>query len=356
MRGDPPRRRPRADVYELTLPAGHFGLVVGSQRHDDRTWPAVADWVRLARRRAQGEPPEPVATIPRPRRPRRGRRPTCATASAIRLELAGGVGAGHRALGRRHGAAHRARRARPRSRGGRPAAAARAPRAARPDTRISLGSLLDERAASDPEEVLFLFGDRAYTAGAVNRRIDNVVRGLIAIGVRQGEHVGVLMGRTRPRSRSLAALSRLGAVAVLLRPDGDSPARRRSARVRRIVADPERAAQAAERTRDRPHVRAARRRGRRRHVAASDPGLTSTCEPIDVADRCDCRAGTAPIPVAARDVAFILFTGEGEAIRMSRITNGRWVTVGARHRLRGGALIRRHRLLRDPGSTTRRRC
>ena len=46
--------------------------------------------------------------------------------------------------------------------------------------------------------------------------------GLISIGVRQGEHVGVLMG-TRPSALALvAALSRLGAVSVLLRPDGDT--------------------------------------------------------------------------------------------------------------------------------------
>ncbi|HLY32943.1 MAG TPA: alpha/beta fold hydrolase [Jatrophihabitantaceae bacterium] len=36
---------PRADVYELTQPTGHFGLVVGS-RASEVTWPAVAAWIR----------------------------------------------------------------------------------------------------------------------------------------------------------------------------------------------------------------------------------------------------------------------------------------------------------------------
>ena len=36
---------PRADVYELTLPGGHFGLVVGSKA-TDITWPAVGAWTR----------------------------------------------------------------------------------------------------------------------------------------------------------------------------------------------------------------------------------------------------------------------------------------------------------------------
>ena len=86
-------------------------------------------------------------------------------------------------------------------------AAGQLPRLARleqiqPSTRISLGLLVEERAASSPDEMFFLFEDRAYTAGEVNERIDNVVRGLISIGVRQGEHVGVLMG-TRPSALAL---------------------------------------------------------------------------------------------------------------------------------------------------------
>ena len=100
-----------------------------------------------------------------------------------------------------------------------------------PRTRISLGLLVEERGRNAPDEMFFLFEDRAYTAREVDERIDNVVRGLISIGVRQGEHVGVLMG-TRPSALALVvALSRLGAVAVLLRPDGDTrSARRRSVR------------------------------------------------------------------------------------------------------------------------------
>ena len=89
-----------------------------------------------------------------------------------------------------------------------------------PHTRVSLGLLLDEQARRAPEAEFFLFEDRAYSHEAVKRRIDNVVRGLLSLGVRQGEHVGVLMS-TRPSGLSVvAALNRLGAVAVLMRPDG----------------------------------------------------------------------------------------------------------------------------------------
>ena len=53
---------------------------------------------------------------------------------------------------------------------------------------------------------------------AIQRRVDNVVRGLLSLGVRQGEHVGVLMS-TRPSGLSVvAALNRLGAIAEARKP------------------------------------------------------------------------------------------------------------------------------------------
>ena len=63
--------------------------------------------------------------------------------------------------------------------------------------------------------------------------------------MRQGEHVGVLMG-TRPTALALIiAINRLGAVAVLLRPDGDVEREAELGQVQRIIADPERAPLAA---------------------------------------------------------------------------------------------------------------
>ncbi len=51
------RAAPRAQVYEVTLPTGHFGLVVGS-RAMQQTWPTVADWV--AWRRGDAVLPETI--------------------------------------------------------------------------------------------------------------------------------------------------------------------------------------------------------------------------------------------------------------------------------------------------------
>ena len=88
-------------------------------------------------------------------------------------------------------------------------------------TRISLGRIIDEQATT-PRRANSCCSTVACTpTRRSNRRINNVVRGLIEVGVRQGDRVGVLM-ETRPSALvAIAALSRLGAVAVVMRPDAD---------------------------------------------------------------------------------------------------------------------------------------
>jgi putative long chain acyl-CoA synthase len=326
---------PSAPVYELMLPGGHFGLVVGESARE-RTWPAVAEWVRwrdgqlLAAAAGGGgtpsEPPPPIAPIP-DRAQRNEEQADVRDRVGYRLELVGGVGAGiaRSAVGTVRRTARGARDL------GR--AAGQLPRLARleglgADTRISLGSMLEERRRQDSEAVLFLFGERAHTAGSVNRRIDDAVRGLIAIGVRQGEHVGVLMGSHPGALAVLAALSRIGAVAVMLRPDGDTPREAALARVRRIVTDPS-LSERAETARVTVHAfELHERSGAGRAVPAGDPGLMVTIgrEPLDIAT-VRLPRWYRPDPGRVSELAFILFTGDGEQIRMSRITNGRWVTA-----------------------------
>ena len=233
------RAAPRAEVYELALRAGHFGLVVGSLA-SQTTWPTVAAWTRW--RAGEGELPasvKPAHEIEHEDDP-----PDVGTRLGVGLGLVAGVGAGlARSLA---GVASRtvggARVLAEELRG-------ELPRLARlgrlgPDTRVSLGLLLDEQARNSPEADFFLFEDRAYSHEDANRRVDNVVRGLLSLGVRQGEHIGVLMG-TRPSGLSLvAALNRLGAVAVLMRSDGPVEHEAELGQVSRVVADPELAGRA----------------------------------------------------------------------------------------------------------------
>ncbi len=310
---------PRADIYELCLNAGHFGLVVGSTSNAI-TWPTVADWVCW--RDGDGERPEGLTDIPD------GPIAVLAAVGASRFpsrigygaELAGAVGTG---IARSMvGTAQRTVRGMREL--GREAAGA-LPRLARleqiqPSTRISLGLLVSERMRRGPEDVFFLFEDRAYSSREINERIDNVVRGLISIGVRQGEHVGVLMS-ARPSALALVvALSRLGAVSVLLRPDGDTEREATLGQVQRIIADPERAELAA--GLGIVHTFVLGGGGGPRDLGVP---LSTDMEQIDP-DGVELPKWYRPNPGRASDLAFILFTGEGDETRMSQISNRRWAT------------------------------
>jgi len=306
------RAAPRADVYELTLRAGHFGLVVGSAS-TSTTWPAVAGWTRW--RAGDTELPD---TIRR---------------AEVAAELNGGPGATARAghgLGLAVGVGSNLARSVvtgvSRTAGTVRAlaeeSATQLPRLiridqARPRTRISLGKLLDEQASDNPERVFFLFEDRAHTHAAAKHRIDSIVRGLISVGVHQGEHVGVLM-EPRPTALTVvAALNRLGAVGVLLRPDGEVAREAELGEIARVVADPEQMARAGD-----AGVQVLVLGG---GASPRDLGPEVVdMERIDP-DEVDLPAWYKPNPGRARDLAFILFTGSGERTRPNRITNRRWI-------------------------------
>ncbi|GAA2726793.1 AMP-binding protein [Actinocorallia aurantiaca] len=293
------RAAPRAEVYEACQRTGHFGLVAGSHAAAS-TWPVVAAWVHW--REGQGMVPPEVGPVKEDELGK-GR-------LSYGMELAVQVGAGAvRSAVDTTTAAVRS------VVGFGEAAAELLPRLARleriaGDTRVSLGLLLDENARRAPGDILFLFEDRAHTQAAAKRRIDSVVRGLISLGVRQGEHVGVLMS-TRPSALALvAALNRLGAVAVLLRPDGDLAQELVLGQVTRVVADPE-------------HARLVE--GVEVHLLGGgerDAGLADM-ERIDPG-AVELPGWYEPNPGRAGDLAFVLFTGSGEDTRVSRITNRRW--------------------------------
>ncbi|MBE1534430.1 putative long chain acyl-CoA synthase [Actinomadura algeriensis] len=307
------RAAPRAEVYETSLRAGHFGLVVGSVA-TEQTWPAVAGWARW--RDGAGGPPEIVAPVTGDEEVRATRPPGGLAGYGLQLAMGVGTGAATSALRTVSRTASGTRQLAGQ-------AAQNLPRLARLErihssTRMSMGLLLDEQAARMPDEVFFVYQGRAHTHEAAKRRVDAIVRGLIHLGVRQGEAVGMLMG-TRPSALALvAALSRLGAVAVLLRPDGDPAAEARLGNVTRVIADPEHAARAAE---------LADGLGVPAHLlgGARGPGrdLLPDMEGIDV-DGLKPPAWYRPNPGRAGDLAFVVFSGDGEHLRASRITNRRW--------------------------------
>jgi putative long chain acyl-CoA synthase len=307
------RAAPRASVYELTLAAGHFGLVVGSTATHE-TWPAVADWVRW--RADTAALPDTILPAEQVDPSRTLRPSTGAVAVAQGMEL--GIGLSRMVLGTM-------KRGVDLVQGVVREAPAQLPRLARieqldPSTRISLGQLLDEQARRDPDAIAFLFGDRAHRQGDVKRRVDNVVKGLIDMGVRRGERVGVLMNARPSAFTLLTAISRLGATAVVLRPDGDAAREARLADIAWAISDPD-------------HVELL---DDVRDVIAHPPAVLGGGGedrelPADVVDmeRIDpdqvvLPGWYRPNPHRAEDVAFVLFTGEGPGTRALRITNRRW--------------------------------
>ncbi len=300
------RAAPRAAVYEATLRAGHFGLVVGSTAAR-ATWPTVAGWSRWV----AGDGTRPALARP--------------AAEAAVSQPEGGEGVAELAVGASLGLARVAAGSAARTvRGLRDlarASGAQLPRLSRlgrlsETTRISLALLLDEQQERAPEGVFFLWEDRAHTHTAAKLRIDAVVAGLLSVGVRQGEHVGVLMA-TRPSALVVAAaLNRIGAIGVLLRPDGDARLEARLGAARRVVADPE-------------HASAASDTGLGVLVLGGGAGQRDLGTAVADMERIDPDAVVAPEwyapnPGRARDLAFVLFTGSGPATRVNRITNGRW--------------------------------
>ncbi|MGE2691801.1 acyl-CoA synthetase [Mycolicibacterium pulveris] len=313
------RAAPKADVYEFLIRAGHFGLVVGSKAAG-QTWPTVAQWVRWIE--GAGELPDGVAPM--------ALQPEDPSTSGVSLSsrVAHSTAAATEMIfGLAQSAADALMAANKSARTLAIETARTLPRLARlgqinDHTRISFGRIMSEQARDAPNGEALLFDGRVHTYEAVDRRIDNVVRGLIDVGVRQGARVGVLM-ETRPSALvAIAALSRLGAVAVLMPPDADLPTAARLGAVSEIIADPS-------------HLDAARQLDMRVLVLgggearnlnlpeSDDVANVVDMEKIDP-DMVDLPGWYRPNPGLARDLAFIGFSSINGELIARQITNYRW--------------------------------
>jgi putative long chain acyl-CoA synthase len=310
------RAAPRADVYEYLIRAGHFGLVVGSKAAS-QTWPTVADWVTWID--GTGELPDGVTPM--------ALQPAEHSESGVSLSsrVAHGTAAATEMIFSLARSAADALVAANKSARTLAIETYRTlPRLARlgqinDHTRISLGRIMSEQARDLPDGECLLFDGRVHTYQAVDRRINNVVRGLIEVGVRQGAHVGVLM-ETRPSALvAIAALSRLGAVAVLMPPDVDLAAAARLGGVSEIIADPSNL-EAARRLDTRVLVLGG---GESRELHLSDDAGVTDMEKIDP-DVVDLPGWYRPNPGLARDLAFVGFSSTGGDLVARQITNYRW--------------------------------
>ncbi|WIM88848.1 acyl-CoA synthetase [Candidatus Mycobacterium wuenschmannii] len=310
------RAAPNAEVYEYLIRTGHFGLVVGSKAAQE-SWPTVADWVLWI----SGDGKKPTDIFPMADQPDE---PTDRGVALSSRVLHGLGEASEVALTLARGAADALITANKSMRTLAVETARTLPRLARlgqinDHTRISLGRIIGEQAHDAPNGEFLLFDGRVHTYEAVNRRIDNVVRGLIEVGVRQGEHVGVLM-ETRPSALvAIAALSRLGAVAVLLKPDSDLAASVRLGGVTEIITDPAN----LETARQLPEQILVLGGGESRDLHLPDDANVIDMEQIDP-DAVELPAWYRPNPGYARDIAFVAFSTASGQLVAKQITNYRW--------------------------------
>jgi putative long chain acyl-CoA synthase len=334
-------------MYEVQLKAGHFGLVVGSTALTV-TWPGVVAWMR-------GELPQTAidvradaatdlsahTTVPAdaedadddgdasddesPLELARELVGKTARAAVERLEevgedLSAYVGSARWQLPRIQRLRH-----------------------LHDDSLISLGRSLADQAARIGDRTFFLWRGRAFTYAEANRRVDAVVRGLIACGVKPGMRVGVMM-RSRPSHLSVvAAINRLGAVCVLLSPDTPDDTLPRSldlGDVELLIVDPDGAVRGRAATRNKvlvlggvgePAPRTSDPRAAEIGTAGS-PSRTARALPAGVTDMEAIDAAAVTLPTwfrpdsgRARDLAMIFVTsGRHEPPRAVRITNRRW--------------------------------
>ena len=314
------RAAPDAEVYESRIRTGHFGLVVGTKAAQ-QSWPTVAEWVEWLS--TGGDKPNSIDLM--------ADQPAEHTDSGVALSsrIVHGLGeASEAALALARGAASTVVTANKSMRTMAIETYRTLPRLARlgqlnDHTRISLGRIIDEQAHDAPQGEFLLFDGRVHTYEGVNRRINNVVRGLIEVGVRQGDRVGVLM-ETRPSALvAIAALSRLGATAVVMRPDADLAASVRLGGVTELLTDPT----------NLDAVLAADRQGLRQVLVlgggeSRDLHLPEDSDVIDMEkidpDAVELPGWYRPNPGLARDLAFIAFSAAGGELVAKQITNYRW--------------------------------
>lgn len=314
------RAAPDAEVYEARIRTGHFGLVVGSKAAE-QGWPTVAAWIEWLS--SGGDKPSSIDLM--------ADQPEEHTDSGVALSsrITHGLGeASEAALELVRGATGAVVAANKSMRTLAVETARTLPRLARlgqinDHTRISLGRIIAEQAGNAPRGEFLLFDGRVHTYEAVDRRINNVVRGLIQVGVRQGDRVGVLM-ETRPSALvAIAALSRLGAVAVVMHPEADLPASVRLGRVTEILTDPTN----LEAARQWPGQVLVLGGGEARNLDLPEDG-SGLAQVIDMEqidpDAVELPAWYRPNPGLARDLAFIAFNTVGGELVAKQITNYRW--------------------------------
>ncbi len=317
------------ELHEVSVSAGHFGLVVGS-RSLKEVWPTTIEWVKW--RCGRGEKPASLADI-RAREEARASSPAVEEPASVgeldesdfrgfATELAEDLwkGLGTASLDvtaavsfLRWQVPHMARLPQW-GLGG----------------RVNMGLQLELQASKFPHHTFFLYQGRAFTYGQANQRVNQVIYALLRVGVRKGQHVAIIMDNHPDYLTGIMALNRMGAVSVLVHPGSRAEVLEQAleaGEVQGVIVDPDHALAVAEVVPvEQMWLFLADQRGRER------------VEGITVLDRLmDPRVVEAPITQDANrgqlgDLAMLVFTSGTTGLpKAARISNGRWMmgAVGA---------------------------
>lgn len=320
------RAAPDAKIDTLEVAAGHFGLVVGS-RAMQITWPTVASWVA----HQEGLAPRPaILDAARSERddlsdlddePEGAAFDVDVDFSLFVDSIAESAKAAWDRLGDVTASATDAL----------DTVRYREPRLRKlvtldASSRISAAQMLTEQARRSPDATFFLWQGRAFTYRDADQRVTNVVKGLHTRGVRPGDRVAVVMG-SRPSFLSMVtALSRLGAISVLVPPETMGPKLAEAilgAEAKFVTCDPELAARCRE---------AIDARGSKIEVLVLGGGGTTRTLGEGLVDMEAIDVSLVELPTSlpldagtGGDVAMILLRpDDAGGFRAAEVTNHRW--------------------------------
>jgi putative long chain acyl-CoA synthase len=297
------RAAPEADVSEITVKAGHFGLVVGSEALK-KTWPTVIEWVRWR----DGNGGRPALLVkPAEHQLSDSDDLELIDEAAMDIELTVDVlsSLARAALDRASDMAKEVEQSIEHLR-------YQVPRLSRlrsieGSTQISFAKTLAEQAAEIADRTFFLW--------------NNVVRGLIACDISAHQRVGVLMQGRPSYLTVVAALNRIGAVAVLLDPGASEEVLKSAfdaAEVTALVADPENAARASKAFDDNVLILGG---GAERRIELDGAIDMEGIDPAAV----KLPSWYEPNPGKASDLAIIIAAkSSGRRARLLNVTNHRW--------------------------------
>ncbi|MGK5091415.1 alpha/beta fold hydrolase [Deltaproteobacteria bacterium TL4] len=300
-----------ADIHEVELHAGHFGLVVGSKSLRI-TWPSVVTWMGWVS--GKGELPD---SAPEKREEREADSKEDGNLIAPLYDFATDIldGLWHRLGDVSLEVSEMLDIVR-----------WQLPRMAQIRqlenyTRVSIGRILQEQAESIPKATFFLWKGSAFTYAQANQRVNQILSGIIASDLKPGEHVGIFMSNHPDYLTTVAALNRLNAIAVLLNAEARGESLKHAieaGKVQNIIIDPN-------------HIAAMQDlafAGKCWVLGKSSEPLPSFMESLDDSMDSEDEELLSRYPLnsgIAEDVALLIFTSGTTGLpKAVKITNRRW--------------------------------